>query len=462
MNQQAIQNLMNRAIQCVEAKKYELAISLLKNVLSAAPTHIKARKYLRIAQIMAFKSKRHGKAAVWIREIKALPQKLRAAKFLKEPQKGVDAVNAVEDLLEANPFNPVYVDMAVTAANNANMPELAALTVEIVCENSPAGDVRLLEKAATYYKLAKQWTKARDVYRKILVYSPTDQRIVQLLKNAEAQCTIADGWEQNAGREGATRDLLKDKAQAERLDKQNAANLASGDVDSVAKIYIDQITQNPNDVNSYRALARTYLKAKRFDEAVSTLEKALAVSSADPELDNMLSNAKLSAFDMLIEERKKRGEDYVSIQAERDLFELDDLTERVERYPNDAHLRYLLGSLMVKNNRYEDAIRHLQISQKSPKDRLESLYLLAKCFIAKGQTDLGVMQLETASSQIPTMTELKKKIIYQLGLCAEDAGDDEKAYMYYRDIYAADIGFADLNERMMVLDKAIKKRKNGV
>jgi tetratricopeptide (TPR) repeat protein len=206
-------------------------------------------------------------------------------------------------------------------------------------------------------------------------------------------------------------------------------------------------------------LARTYLKAKRFDEAVSTLEKALAVSSADPELDNMLSNAKLAAFDMLIEERKKRGEDYVSVQAERDLFELDDLTERVERYPNDAHLRYLLGNLMVKNNRYEDAIRHLQISQKSPKDRIESLYLLAKCFIAKGQTDLGIMQLETALSQLPTMNELKKKVIYQLGLCAEDAGEDEKAYAYYRDVYAADIGFADLNERMMVLDKMIKKRK---
>ena len=37
------------------------------------------------------------------------------------------------------------------------------------------------------------------------------------------------------------------------------------------------------------------------------------------------------------------------------------------------------------------------------------------------------MQLETALSQLPTMNELKKKVMYQLGLCAEDAGDDEKA-----------------------------------
>lgn len=75
------------------------------------------------------------------------------------------------------------------------------------------------------------------------------------------------------------------------------------------------------------------------------------------------------------------------------------------------------------------------------------------------QNSKGVMQLETALSQLPTMNELKKKVMYELGLCAEDAGDDEKAYEYYRDIYAADIGFADLNGRMMVLSKAIKYKK---
>lgn len=35
----------------------------------------------------------------------------------------------------------------------------------------------------------------------------------------------------------------------------------------------------------------------------------------------------------------------------------------------------------------------------------------------------------------------------------------KKAYEYYRDIYAADIVFADLNRRMMVPSKAIKYKK---
>ena len=39
----------------------------------------------------------------------------------------------------------------------------------------------------------------------------------------------------------------------------------------------------------------------------------------------MFFGAKLLAFDAIIEERKKRNEDYATIQAERDQFELDDL-----------------------------------------------------------------------------------------------------------------------------------------
>ena len=81
------------------------------------------------------------------------------------------------------------------------------------------------------------------------------------------------------------------------------------------------------------------------------------------------------------------------------------------------------------------------------------------CFIKKGQRDMGVMQLETARDQLPTMDELKKKVVYQLGLCAEETGDIEKAYAYYKDIYSADVTFADLNERMLRLGKELQERR---
>jgi hypothetical protein len=77
----------------------------------------------------------------------------------------------------------------------------------------------------------------------------------------------------------------------------------------------------------------------------------------------------------------------------------------------------------------------------------------------KGQTDMAVMQLETARDQLPTMDDLKKKVVYRLGLCAEEAGDLEKAYKCYKDVYSTDVGFEDLSERMLAVSQALREQQ---
>jgi len=129
-------------------------------------------------------------------------------------------------------------------------------------------------------------------------------------------------------------------------------------------------------------------------------------------------------------------------------FVFDDLSSRVQRYPNDLKLRFELGLQYFKYDYYDDAIGQLQLAQRSPKERVEALYYLAKCFSKKGQRDMAVMQLETANEQLPIMDELKKKVVFELGCLAEEAGDIEKAFGYYKDVYGADIGFADIGVRM--------------
>ena len=173
----------------------------------------------------------------------------------------------------------------------------------------------------------------------------------------------------------------------------------------------------------------------------------------------MLSSTRTADYEYRIEQLKAAGkeDEAAELEGEKNQFVFDDLAARVERYPNDLHLHFELGLQYFTYEYYDEAVQHLQLAQKSPKDRLESLYYLAMCFVKKGQNDMGVMQLETARDQIPTMDELKKKIVYQLGLCAEDAGDYEKAYAYYKDVYSTDVTFADLNTRM--LDVAAKLKK---
>ena len=175
----------------------------------------------------------------------------------------------------------------------------------------------------------------------------------------------------------------------------------------------------------------------------------------------MLSSTRTADYEYRIEQLKAAGktQEAEDLEAEKNQFVFDDLALRVQRYPNDLHLRYELGYQYYTYEYYDEAIEHLQLAQKSPKDRLDALYCLAMCFIKKGQRDMGVMQLETARDQLPTMDELKKKVVYQLGLCAEETGDIEKAYAYYKDIYSADVTFADLNERMLRLGKELQERR---
>ena len=82
---------------------------------------------------------------------------------------------------------------------NPGKPEAAAISVEAAYE-SGNNDPALLERVATYYTLAKRFDKARDVYHKLAALKPGDQRILQLLKNTEAQATMSAGWNDAVGR----------------------------------------------------------------------------------------------------------------------------------------------------------------------------------------------------------------------------------------------------------------------
>ena len=109
---------------------------------------------------------------------------------------------------------------------------------------------------------------------------------------------------------------------------------------------------------------------------------------------------------------------------------------------------------------WDDAIGQFQQSQRSPKERLESLYYLAMCFANKGQTDMAVMQLETAASQIDIMDDLKKRIVFALGDLAEKSGKIDKAFEYYKDVYGADIAYEDIGERFQRVYK-LRQEQQG-
>lgn len=454
---QKAQNFTNRGRQALETGRYELAVDMLMEAVSAAPDVLETRKLLRTAQIANFK--KNGKVGFGAK----LGYMMARQKILGlvKKGKGVEAMAEAEKLLCQNPLDADNIEAAVKAAEAAGKAEHAAISIEAAYECSNK-DPSLLERVATYYTMAKRWDKVRDAYQKLSEMKPGDQRVMQLLKNAEAQATMNSGWTETAGKKGGFQALIANKEQAAKLDAANKAVVTGDDAELLIQEKLKQIEAEPKNMNARRALARIYIQGKRFYEAIDVLQQAIEVSGTmDPELDRMLSQTKVQYYDQQIEALRANGQedDAVAMEGEKNQFVFDDLAARVERYPNDLHLRFELGKQYFTYGYYDDALTHLQLAQKSPKDRLWALYYLAMCFLAQDQVDMGVMQLETARDAIPTMDDLKKKVVYQLGLCAEASGDLEKAYQYYKDVYSSDVGFEDLSERMLAVSQAIKARQ---
>ena len=454
---QQAQNFYNKGVVAFERGNLDIGIDLLMQCVTLAPGVSRARKFLRAAQIAKFKKEKKGGLAAKMQEINATMMRMKVAGLLKAG-KAEAALLEAEKVLALNPLHSQNVEMAVEAAEAAGHPDAALFTVEAAYENNP-DDMLLLRRVADYYMRVGDYEKARDAYQKLNAFVPNDQTIFKQLKDAEARVTMASGWEDAAGQKDGYRKLIADKDQAKKLDIQAKAVVAGSDAEALIDEAKARLEKEPNNLNFYRALARLYTQNKRYDEAVATLEAARQVNASDPELDRALTATKIQAFEAKIEALKAAGdaEGAANMETEMNQFVFDDLVSRVQRYPNDLKLRFELGLQYFKYDYFDDAIGQLQLAQRSPKERVESLYYLAMCFAKKGQRDMAVMQLETANEQLPIMDDLKKKIVFNLGDLAEQSGDIEKAFGYYKDVYGADIGFEDIGARM---ERIYKLRQN--
>lgn len=445
---QQAQNFFNKGNAAFERGNFEIAIDLLMQCVSLSPGFSRARKMLRATQIAKFRKEKKSGFSLKLQDVNAAVMRMKIAGLLKAG-KTESALIECEKLLAMNPLHSQNVELAVEVAEASGHPEAALFTVEAAYENNP-DDMQLLRRVADYYMAVGDYVKARDAYVKLNAYLPNDQVIFKQLKDAEARVTMAAGWEEAAGKKDAYRDLIANKDQAKKLDMQAKAVVAGADADALIDEARARIEQEPNNLNYYRALARLLSQNKRFDEAVEVLESARKVNAADPELDRAITVTRISAFEVKIDALKAAGdaEGAAEMETEMNQFIFDDLSARVQRYPNDLKLRYELGMQYFKYGYYDDAIGQFQLSQRSPKERIESLYYLAMCFAHKGQRDMAVMQLETANEQLPIMDDLKKKVVFSLGKLAEEAGDIERAFGYYKDVYGADISFEDISTRM--------------
>ncbi len=456
-SEQQIQNLFNKGFAAFERGTLDMAIELLTRCVELSPSFLRARKFLRAAEIQRALKGGRGPLRLGLAELAAFPTHLQAV-ALYRAGKIRAALRATEKLLRAAPLSRKFSLLFADVAEAADEMPAAVMTLEVLSEQFP-NDPALLARMGLAYQKVGEWRRSRDCFNALLTLHPRDPDALKRLKDSEARLSMeAGGWEENSGNteKDGYRKLIKNKDLAKSLDMQNKAVVTGQDADALIVEQKAKIAADPLNLNFHRGLARLYLQQKRFAEAIAALEEARRINPSDPELDRNLTSARIQDFDARVAALRTQQDTAGAnqLEDERNQFVFDDLVSRVERYPNDLRLRHELGQEYFRYASYDDAIQQFQMAQRSPKDRNEALYYLARCFRAKGQKDMAVMQLETALAQLPIMDDLRKQVLFELGEIAEENGATEKAFTLYKEIYGSDIGYRDIAAKMERLYKA--------
>ena len=447
---QSVRDMFNKGFSAMERGNLDYAIDMFIHCVEAEPLFLRARKFLRAAEIKKLKASGKGGFAQSIADALVMPTYFTAQAMLKGG-KAMEALAQSEKLLRKAPLNMMFVKVFSQAAEAAGLPEVAIQTLAMAREHYP-DNTELLNWLGRLYMKTNQSHLGRECFEALVNLHPHDAEALKALKDSMAISSMArDGWSDAAATGGSFRRMIKDEKEAALLEQEAKAVRGEQDVSDLVEEVLSKIQREPENINYRRELARLYTSVKRFDDAVAALQDAQRVTgSRDPQIDNMIAGVRIQQFDEEITALKAAGNapGTEAMEREKQKFIYEDVKDRVARYPNDLLLKYDYGVALFERAQVNEAIQQFQLAQRNPQRRTRSLYYLAMCFKQKKQYDMAVEQLQTAAAEYAPMDETKKDILYELGQIVEISGDAKKALEYYKRVYQVDIGYKDIAQKI--------------
>jgi tetratricopeptide (TPR) repeat protein len=119
----------------------------------------------------------------------------------------------------------------------------------------------------------------------------------------------------------------------------------------------------------------------------------------------------------------------------------------------DVQAHYDLGIAFKEMGLLDEAIAEFQKALRGAEGRLRTSEALGTCFFEKGQYTVASTVLRRAVETDAGGDEAKISLLYWLGRCEEEMGRAAEALNYYQRVFAVEIGFQDVSERVKALAK---------
>ena len=118
---------------------------------------------------------------------------------------------------------------------------------------------------------------------------------------------------------------------------------------------------------------------------------------------------------------------------------------------SDVRAHYDLGTAYKEMGLLDEAISSFQAALRASSDHLPTYELMGQTFMEMGQPEAAVKSLERALDAADTVEDELVGIYYYLGRAYEELQNRESAVEYYDRVFALDINFADVTERLREL-----------
>ncbi len=430
---------------------FDYAVEICGTVLESEPGCLDVRRLLRRAQKRVSADKGKG-AALVVRRIFHSVSLLQGYIMLKRDPSVAMAIG--ERVLHKDVYNSRALSLIARGARSLELNETEAFCLETLCEKYPNNYVKLERLCEALIKVGAT-EKALAIAERLNGLKPGSGQVQELVKSASVAHSINQGkW---AEKEEDFRAKLKDKEEADILERANRVVVDEEGGEDRASDLMEAIHRDPQNVDNYKLLVRSYMNQEDFDAALRWLDKAFALPEAenDAPLRQLRSELRVNRverelFDLKRDAVGADGSDVKIRSLEEELLalKLEESRKLVDQFPNDYSQRFKYGSYLYESGNTDAAIQQFQISQRSPSLRLKSLVLLGKCFMAKGLYDLALEQLDQAGENLNTMDAFKMEVLYLLAQCYENLDKPESAIEQYKAIYSSDIGYRDVASKI--------------
>lgn len=447
------QELFKRAKEASNRSNHEYAVTLLKQIVIETPTHLEARRMLRANELLHYKTVSTLKKKM--SGVKIAPLTMKAGGALKKsPQ---DALKIAEDILEIDPTNAQGNELLAEAGKVMSMPSLVVLAFETLRDANP-DKLDILKKLGSAYIENEEYEKALKTFERAVELAPSDGDAQKGMKDASARHASQKGsWESGDD----YRDSLKNADKAKELEQESRVVKSTEAIDEELERLSQKYSENNNDLNTVKKIADLYERKNDFSSSIQWYEYAFGLGdNTDPEIEKKIHSLKIKQIEINIQEKEKEmetapPENQSALQTELDQllsqeaeFKLSSAKDRVDRYPNDLQLRFELGHALFLAGHYKDAIPQLQQALNQPNARTQAINALGMCYWKRKMLDFAEKQFRLAKSEMTTMDNLKKEVIYNLGCVLEDSGKKEEGLNEFKEIYEIDSQFRDVAERV--------------